>query len=146
MDINIYFILIVLLLGLSLMLAEILVNIYGALALSGLIICAGGIAMLVDNNFLSLHTAWSILAALATVNLLFIVLSISAAIKTRARKPITGIEAFIGQTATVINDFHDNEGWVLARGELWQAHAEQNLTKGTQVQVIEINGLNLIVR
>lgn len=146
MAINIYFILIVLLLGLSLMLAEILVYSYGTLAISGLIAFALGIAMLVNHDLLTLHTAGAILAAMAIVNVLFLGLGIGAIIKARTRKPVSGIETLIGQTAIVNTDFHHHAGWVLIKGELWQAQAEQNFKKGAEVQIIKIKGLKLLVQ
>jgi membrane-bound serine protease (ClpP class) len=146
MDFYLLLIITLILFGIALMLAELAVVSYGGLAIAGLVIFTIGIVMLVSHDLLSIQTASSIIIGVTVANLIFIFFTIGMAIKTRARKIVSGQEALIGQTAIVESNFDTNQGWVRLGGELWRACAEVKLKQGEQVQVIDIKGLLLFVK
>jgi len=54
----------------------------------------------------------------------------------------------IGKSGIVITDIDsiNGTGQVKVNGEIWSAHSEENLKAGTEVEVLEINGVKLIVK
>ncbi len=62
------------------------------------------------------------------------------------RRPITGIEGLVGQLAVARSDL-DPVGTVFLKGELWQAvTSEGRVSRGEQVEVLEVDGFKLHVR
>lgn len=64
--------------------------------------------------------------------------------QVRHRAPIVG--ATIGQPATVVDGLHPREkGYVMFRGELWQAIADEELPRDAKVHVAGVDGIVLRV-
>jgi membrane-bound serine protease (ClpP class) len=62
------------------------------------------------------------------------------------RRPITGMEGLVGQLAVARSDL-DPAGTVFLKGELWQAvTSEGTVSRGEQVEVLEVDGFKLHVR
>lgn len=54
----------------------------------------------------------------------------------------------LGKTGIVIVDIDsiNGTGQVKVNGEIWSAFAEENIAKGTEVEVLEISGVKLMVK
>lgn len=63
---------------------------------------------------------------------------------SRRRGPAVGVEAMLGQTATVVAPCRPL-GQVRIQGELWQARCEAGADAGDRVRVEGIEGLTLVV-
>ena len=64
--------------------------------------------------------------------------------QVRRRKPTVG--NMIGESATVVDGLRDREkGYVLHRGELWQAIADQDLPSEAKVFIHAVDGITLRV-
>ena len=110
----------------------------------------GGIAGLVAGGLLlfsgaSLRVdAWTIAAAVIGT-LIFFISVMTAALRVRLRRPITGEEGLIGSVAEAKTDIAP-EGTVVTKGMLWRARTmETGIAAGEKVQVKATEGLVLLV-
>lgn len=61
------------------------------------------------------------------------------------REAHSGAEAMLGKTATAITDMAPR-GQVKLRGEIWKAVSSEHVRSGEEVRVLQLSGLELIVR
>lgn len=113
---------------------------------------AGGVASLVAGALLLFSGAapalrldlWVIGAALFGT-LVFFISVMTAALRVRLRRPITGQEGIIGQIAEARTDIAP-EGTVFTNGTLWRARTmETGIAAGAKVEVKATEGLVLLV-
>ena len=113
---------------------------------------AGGLAALISGSILlfagvdeSLRLSpWAIGAAVA-LTLLFFISVMTAALRVRLRRPITGEEALVGAVGEAKTDIAP-EGTVITKGTLWRARTmEMGIAAGAQVRVMATEGLVLLV-
>lgn len=125
--------------------AEIKVPSYGLLTVGGVISMVLGSLMLIKTDLPSMQVSlWVILpTALATAG--FFVLVVGMALKIRKRKPVTGIEGFIGLSGIAKTKIHP-KGQVLIQGELWEAVSTEPIREGETVKVTGVEGLKLHIK
>lgn len=108
-----------------------------ALIAGGLLLFAGAAAALRVSN-------WSIVGAVA-LTLLFFISVMTAALRVRLRKPITGEEGIIGMVGEAKTDIAP-EGTVMTKGALWRARTmETGIAAGDKVKIMASEGLVLLV-
>ncbi|MBW3594918.1 MAG: nodulation protein NfeD [Actinobacteria bacterium] len=110
----------------------------------------GGIAALIAGALILFSgelldvSIWVIVASVAG-SLLFFISVMTAALRVRLRKPITGEEGLIGTVAEAKTDIAP-EGTVVTKGTLWRARTmETGIAAGEKVQVKATEGLVLLV-
>jgi membrane-bound serine protease (ClpP class) len=88
------------------------------------------------------------IVGVTTVLVLFFLVIVTAVIRSRHRRVVTGREGLLGASGIVRRDLEPELlGMVLTQGELWQAFsAEGRITEGEKVVVQSIDGLLLTVR
>ncbi|MFN2490599.1 MAG: nodulation protein NfeD [Actinomycetota bacterium] len=87
---------------------------------------------------------WAIAGAVAGT-LLFFISVMTAALRVRLRRPITGEEAIVGMVGEAKTDIAP-EGTVLTKGTLWRARTmETGIAAGSKVKVRATEGLVLLV-
>jgi membrane-bound serine protease (ClpP class) len=87
---------------------------------------------------------WSIVAAVV-VTLLFFISVMTAALRVRLRRPITGSEGIVGMVGEAKTDIAP-EGTVMTKGTLWRARTmETGIAAGSKVKVMASEGLVLLV-
>jgi membrane-bound serine protease (ClpP class) len=88
------------------------------------------------------------IAAVTAVLLGFFLVVITAVVRSRRRRVVTGREGLLGATGVVRRDLEPGRtGIVLVQGELWQAVApDGKLSTGERVVVQAVDGLLLTVR
>lgn len=113
---------------------------------------AGGMVALVAGALLLFAGAspaialepWAIAVAVAGT-LIFFISVMTAALRVRLRRPITGEDSVIGQIAEARTDIAP-EGTVFTKGTLWRARTmETGIAAGSKVQVKATEGLVLLV-
>jgi membrane-bound serine protease (ClpP class) len=108
-----------------------------ALILGGLLLFAGASPELV-------LSPWAIAAAVG-VTLLFFISVMTAALRVRLRRPVTGEDALVGRVAVAKTDIAP-EGTVSTKGTLWRARTmEAGISQGAKVKVMAMEGLVLLV-
>lgn len=118
------------------------------------VLTAGGITSLILGSFmLSKSTApffrisLGLIIAMSLSTAAFFIFALSKGIRIQWKKPVTGREGLIGKvgiTKTVL----DPEGTIFVHGERWQASTEGEsiIKEGEEVEVLEVRGLQLIVK
>ncbi len=110
---------------------------FAALVVGGLILFSGAPPAL----RLSL---WAVTAAVGLTALFFISV-MTAAVRVRLRRPITGEEAMVGILGEAKTDIAP-EGTVFSKGTLWRARTmETGIAAGSRVKVMATEGLVLLV-
>jgi membrane-bound serine protease (ClpP class) len=112
----------------------------------------GGITALVAGSMLIFSgvdpalslSPWVVVGAVA-VSLVFFVSVMTAALRVRLRRPITGEDALVGLVGEARTDIAP-EGTVLTKGSLWRARTmETGIAAGEKVRVKATEGLTLLV-
>jgi membrane-bound serine protease (ClpP class) len=130
-----------------LFIAEIKIVSHGLLAIGGTISLILGSLMLIDTEpgMEYLAISWQVLVPTIIFTFLFFVFIIGLGLKAQRRKPTTGAEGLIGESATVIQRLAP-EGKVRIHGEIWFARTDSPpLETGTDVTVTAVNDLLLTV-
>lgn len=89
-------------------------------------------------------SVWAIVTAVV-VTMVFFMSVMTAALRVRLRRPITGEEGLVGTVGVAKTDIAP-EGTVLSKGTLWRARTmEMGIGEGSKVKVMATEGLVLLV-
>lgn len=132
------------LLGVSLMVAEAFAPSFGMLGIGGVIAFVTGSIILIDTEAPGFGIDVSVIATFSGISALIFIVVVGMAIKARRRPVASGLEELVGAEAIVINDF-DHTGRVTIHSESWNAQTHSPLHKGQSVRVTGISGLTLQV-
>lgn len=134
------------LLAFVLFVLEIKVTSYGMLSIGGVVAMAFGSLILIDSSEPYLQISRGVIAATVTVTTGFFLFAVSMVVKTQRRPVVSGQEGMIGETGTVVKAIN-RRGSVLVHGEYWQAHSDEPIAAGTEVEVVRfLRGLELEVK
>lgn len=133
-----------LLLGLSLMVAEAFFPSFGVLGLGGIAAFIFGALILIDTELPGFGIPVALIVGVAVVSALFIATLVGVALKTRRRALVSGPSDLVGSVAEVIDDTQA-EGWALVHGETWRITSNTPLRRAQKVRVIGRKGLLLTV-
>ncbi len=147
-DVNMFGIILIIA-AVILFIAEVLTPTHGILTVGGVVCLILGAFMLPQEPLLAeewFRTFQLIVLGMAGTSVAFFIFGVGAVMKTRRKKPTTGIDELIEKTARAETDI-DKEGKVKVRGEIWNARAENGAIKqGETVKIIRVEGLTLFVR
>ncbi|HAM34369.1 MAG TPA: serine protease [Elusimicrobia bacterium] len=130
--------------GFLLYVLEIKITSYGLLAVSGTAAILFG-AMMLFRDSGGVSVSWSVLASTVATLAALVLALIALTARVFKRRPKTGADGLVGQTAVVREDLLP-EGKVALGGELWRAKSlEGNIPKGAEVRVEGAEGLTLTV-
>jgi membrane-bound serine protease (ClpP class) len=130
--------------GIILFLLEIKVTSYGLLTIGGIIALFLGSLMLIRTDSL-LQISRGLIIGFTIVSALFFLLIIGAGIRAQKRRPVTGMEGFIGSTGITLEEL-DPRGSVQVNGEIWQAESlSGKIEKGEQVSVKSLKDFKAFV-
>ena len=129
-------------LGISLIAAEAFMPSFGSLGIGGTVAFAIGSLILLDEE--SLRISLTLIAGTTLVSAAFVFWMMGRMASLRRRPVRTGVEALIGMTGEVREDFY-GEGRIWLMGESWQAKAGETLQKGEKVRIKAREGLVLTV-
>jgi len=119
---------------------------HGILALGGIVALFLGSLMLIDAEkepFVRISLDLIILTTAVTAA--FVLLAVGLVVKSRRRKPATGVEGMLGETGKAVTDL-DPEGTVFVHGERWRARARDGaIPKDAKVKVVGVEKLTLAV-
>ena len=129
-----------LLVGLALMVAEAFAPSFGALGIGGVVSFVIGSVILIDTDAPGYGVALPLILSFALFSAFVVILTISLALKARARPVVSGSEELIGARGRVID-----EGSVRVHGEVWSARSDVALQSGDNIRVTGRDGLTLLV-
>jgi membrane-bound serine protease (ClpP class) len=131
-------------LGVGMIVAEFFFPAFGSLGLGGLIAFIVGSLILFDTDVPGMNIGLPIIGAIATVGGLVIVAMTWLASRSLRRPVVTGVQAMVGESAEVFEDFAD-KGRIRYGGELWNARSSSALRAGQIVRITRVDGLTLWV-
>jgi membrane-bound serine protease (ClpP class) len=137
--------LLLIILGISLFIAEAFITSHGILGIGGTISMLLGSVMLINSSSPILQISWVVIIPAVALSALLFIITVTVAIRVYREKPTTGKEAMIGMEATAKTDIHA-DGQVFMRGEYWSAWSDEPIQKGEKVTVIAIEGLKVKVK
>lgn len=129
-------------LGISLIAAEAFIPSFGSLGIGGIVAFAVGSLILLDEE--GLQISLTLIAGTTLISAAFVLWLMGRMASLRRRPVRTGIEALIGMTGEVREDF-SGEGRIWLMGESWRAKAAEKLQRGEKVKVTAKEGLVLTV-
>ncbi|MEW6482324.1 MAG: nodulation protein NfeD [bacterium] len=138
--------LLLILLGFTLLIAEIKAQTPGVFLLGGGVALTLGSFMLIDSSFspeVAISHSLILSISITTVVLFFILITLG--IKAQFRKVKTGSKGMIGNRGKATTQIQ-KEGMVFVDGELWKARSEEEIEKDTEIEVVAIEGLVLKVK
>jgi membrane-bound serine protease (ClpP class) len=103
-----------------------------------------GSLILFDTDIPGMNIGLPVIAAVATVGGLVIVAMAWTAGRSLRRPVVTGVQAMVGDTAEVFEDF-TGRGRVRYGGELWNAYGDGLMHVGQPVRIMKVDGLTLWV-
>jgi membrane-bound serine protease (ClpP class) len=133
------------LLGITLFVAEAFSPSFGILGLGGIVSFILGSIFLMDSDLPAYQIAKPLIYSLSLILAAFTFVMIYMLLKIRRKTVTTGVDCLVGKFATVTEDFDAGKGWVEVNGETWQATNNHKLTVGQKVIIEGILGLSLEV-
>ena len=132
--------------GIVLFVLEIYTPTFGVLTAGGVTSLVLGSFMLSKSTAPFLRISLGLIIAMSLATAAFFVFALSKGIKIQWKKPLTGREGLIGKVG-IAKTALDPDGTIFIHGERWQASTEgESIKEGEEVEVLEVKGLNLIVK
>jgi membrane-bound serine protease (ClpP class) len=132
------------LLGITLMAAEVFIGSVGVIGIGGVVAFAIGSIMMFRSNVPGFGLSLSVALAATVVTGGFFLLVLALLVRSRRWPVITGKEALISIEGEVMA-WQGETGRVWVKGEIWQACAHYRLQPGMRIKVISRDGLVLTV-
>jgi membrane-bound serine protease (ClpP class) len=127
-----------------LFIADVKAPTHGILTVGGVISFILGSMILFNTPFAPISRSLVVGVGLATGG--FFAFVIAKVFGAHQRRPSTGMEGLVGQSAVARSDLDPN-GTVFLKGELWQAVASDRVVKrGEEVEVTAVDGFKLLVK
>jgi len=132
--------------GIVLFVLEIYTPTFGVLTAGGVTSLVLGSFMLSKSTAPFLRISLGLIIAMSLATAAFFVFALSKGIKIQWKKPLTGREGLIGKVG-IAKTALDPDGTIFIHGERWQTSTEgESIKEGEEVEVLEVKGLNLIVK
>jgi membrane-bound serine protease (ClpP class) len=133
-------------LAIILFIAEIKVTSYGALTIGGIIAMILGSLMLFEAPPpLPGLSLWVVVPSTLLVAAFFVFL-VGAALKTLTQRPYSGREGLLQKMGVALSPIDQKQGKVFVAGERWNARSEAPIAEGNEVEVMQIEGMTLLVK
>jgi membrane-bound serine protease (ClpP class) len=135
-------------LAMLLFILEIKIVSHGVLAIGGIIAMILGSMMLIQTGeeWDIAAVSWSIILPSVIVTSLFFMFIVGMGLKAQRLKPVSGIEAMVGETGKVITSLQP-KGTVIVHGEIWNAVSQKEdfIYEGARIRVLSIKNFTLHV-
>jgi len=131
-------------LGLLFFIVEAFTPTFGIFTLGGISCFVLGSVILFKNPFLKVSL--KVILPLVSSIALWSIFILSAVIKERMKKPLSGIKSFINKTAKTLSRIDKVKGKVFINGEIWDARSNTEIEQNQEVIVERIDNLTLWVK
>jgi len=139
--------LVLILLGLSLLISELFVPSFGILGVGGIVAFVLGSLLLFDTPESSLTLDPNIVYAAAATFGAFTMWVSYLVVRSQRRRPVLGREGLVGEIGEVRQRVAGTPGGkIFVHGEYWNATSEEPIEVGERVEVVQVNGMHLLVR
>jgi len=134
-------------LAISLFIAEAKVAGVGFLAAGGVVSMILGSLLLFDSSLPAMRVSFSLIMGLTAATAGITIFLVRAVILTHKRKVLGGQEGLVGEEGRAVSEITSKkEGKVFVHGELWNAYADEPVRKDEKIRVLEVQGMLLKVR
>jgi membrane-bound serine protease (ClpP class) len=133
-------------LGIVMFILEVLTPTYGPLTIGGIVSMSIGSMMLINSDLPFLQISKPLIFAVVGTTAAFLIFALGAAIKAMRAKPTSGKEGLTEESGEAVSDINSKGGKVFVRGEYWNAVSDKKIKNGTEIEVVEVNGLRLKVK
>ena len=133
------------LLGLTLFIAEIKIISHGMLTIAGMTAMVLGSLMLFESQAPYLRVSWGVILVTVVATSTFFSIVVAKVLTVHRRRPTTGREGLIGLEGVAETGMAP-EGRVFVRGEYWDAWSDEPIDAGSRVKVLEVDGMRLKVK
>lgn len=135
------------LLGLVLFLLEVKIVSHGMLTVGGVVSLTLGSIMLFKTQQAYLRLSLGVILPVVAATTLLFLFVVGKGVSAQRAKPISGVEGLVGERGRALGVFGPGRlGKVFLHGEYWNARAEAEVGPGTEVEVVEVRGMELHVR
>ena len=131
-------------LGVSLIIAEAFAPSFGALGLGGIIAFVIGSVILMDSEVPGFQIARSLIGGIAAAGGIAMLGMVMYFARSRRRPVATGVEQILSTRVVALSDF-EREGRVRMHGEIWNAISSAPVREGQVLRVTAVDGLVLHV-
>lgn len=132
------------LLGVGFIVAEAFLPSFGSLGVGGTVAFVLGSIMLLNSQSSAYQIAWSVIWAMAVVNILIFILILGMVIKARQQKVQNGLTVLLGAEGRALGAIN-LEGQAVIRGEIWSVRSQHFIANERPVKVVGNCGLTLEV-
>jgi membrane-bound serine protease (ClpP class) len=133
--------------GIVLLILEVKVTSFGALAIGGVISLLLGSMMLIDSPLPELQLRLRFVVPMVATISGLVLLLVGLAVKAQRAVPVTGVTGMIDETGRALTSIDPGGvGRVRTHGEIWTATATEPVAAGQTVRVTAVKGLLLTVR
>jgi membrane-bound serine protease (ClpP class) len=133
--------------GIALLILEVKVTSFGALALGGVISLLLGSMMLIDSPLPEMQVGLRFIVPTIAGIAGLILFLVGLAVKAQQARPVTGVDGMINETGRALTSLQPGSiGRVQTHGEIWTATADEPVAAGQTVRVTGVKGLLLTVR
>ena len=80
------------------------------------------------------------------ISIAVLIITTILVVKAHKEEVVTGFEGMIGVEAEAIENFENNKGHVLVRGEIWTGISEDDIKENDTVIVVSVKGMRLSVK
>jgi len=134
-------------LAIILFVAEANVPGFGLLTLGGLVCMILGSMLLFDSSVPLMRVSISIILAFSITTAAITLFLVRAVITAHRAKVMGGQKGIIGEKGEVkVKIVTGKEGKVFVHGELWNAIADENIEKGSKIEIVEVDSMILKVK
>ena len=131
-------------LGISMLVAETFTPTFGLLGFGGVVAFVLGSVLLMDTDVPGYQVNLGVIAGIACSAALLLAALLWMLWRARRSRVVTGSEGLIGATVLAL-DAIQSEGWAEMRGERWYVRSTQPLRAGQAARVLTREGLTLCV-
>jgi membrane-bound serine protease (ClpP class) len=132
------------LLGIAFMIAEAFLPTFGAVGIGGVAAFVIGALLLIDTDLPGLGIPLYVIVSVGVVAALLLGATASVALRSRRRRPVSGVETLVGSMAEMLGDA-PREGWANVGGETWRVVSDTPLARFQKVRVVARRGAVLEV-
>lgn len=138
---------ILILLGIALLILEVKVTSFGVLAVGGISALFFGSLMLIDSPLPELQIGLRMIVPIVLGTAGIILFLVRLGVQAQRQRPVTGASGMLQEQGKALTSIDPGGvGRVRAHGEIWTATADEHVSAGDNVRVVDVKGLLLTVK
>ncbi len=132
-------------LAVTLFIAEAFVPSYGLLTLGGVVCMSLGSLFLIDSPHEFMQVSLTVIVPIVAATAFLAIFLVSLAVRAQRQTTATGLEGMIGLQA-IANDPIAPTGKIFVNGEYWDVSADESVATGETVEIVATKGMKLKVK